>query len=116
MPYIRKAGLRFLNAEVTIAPGCKIDLLAEDKKTGDLVGIELKADEADQGLVAQAGRYMTALKQKAAKDGKPGARLLIVTGQPDQELQSQVQALADKRGVPTQWLTYKVTVTLQEVP
>ncbi|MEZ5130356.1 MAG: hypothetical protein R2763_01330 [Mycobacterium sp.] len=116
LPYFKKSGLRYLDAEVLIAPGCKIDLLAEDKKSKGLVGIELKPGEPDKGLVSQAGRYMTALKQKAAKDGRPGARLLIVSGQPDREFQSQIQALAEKRGVPTNWLTYTVKMTLQEAP
>ena len=116
LPYFKKAGLHYLGAEVPITPGCKIDLLAEDKKSKELVGIELKPGEPDKGLVSQAGRYMTALKQKAAKGGRPGARLLIVSGQPDREFQSQVQALAEKRGVPTSWLTYTVKMTLQEAP
>ncbi len=116
LPHFKKARLRYLGAEVVIAPGSKIDILAEDKKSNELVAIELKSGEPDKGLVAQAGRYMTALKQKAARDGRPGARLLIVSGQPDQEFQSQVQALAAKRGVPTHWLTYKVSMTLQEAP
>lgn len=107
LAFFKKAGLRYLGAEVAIVPGCKIDILTEHKKTNELVGIELKASEPDKGLVSQAGRYMTALKQKAARDGRPGARLLIVSGQPDQEFQSQVQALmAESRGVPTRWLTW----------
>lgn len=116
LPYFKKAGLRYLGAEVAIAPGCKIDILTEHRKTNELVGIELKAAEPDKGLVSQAGRYMTALKQKAARDGRPGARLLIVSGQPDQEFQSQVQALAAKRGVPTQWLIYTADLALKEAP
>ena len=116
LPYFKKAGLRYLGAEVVIAPGCKIDILAEDTKTSELVGIELKAAEPDKGLVSQAGRYMSALKQKAARDGRRGARLLIVSGQPDQEFQSQVQAVAAKRGVPTNWLIYTVDLALKEAP
>ena len=116
LPYVKKAGLRYLGAEVPIAPGCKIDLLTEHKKTNELVGIELKAAEPDAGLVSQAGRYMTALKRKAARDGRRGARLLIVSGQPDQEFQAQVQALAAKRGVPTQWLIYSADLALKEAP
>lgn len=116
LPYFKKPGLRYLGAEVVIAAGCKIDILAEDKKTDELVGIELKSGEPDKGLVAQAGRYMTALKRKAAGDGRPGARLLIISGQPDQELQSQVQAVAAKRGVPTHWLIYKLSMNLEAAP
>ena len=66
--------------------------------------------------MSQAGRYMSALKQKAARDGRRGARLLIVSGQPDQEFQAQVQAVAAKRGVPTNWLIYTVDLALKEAP
>ena len=72
LPYFKKAGLRYLCAEVVIAPGSKIDIMAEDKKSNELVAIELKSGEPDEGLVAQAGRYMTALKQKAAETGGLG--------------------------------------------
>lgn len=115
LPYMRKAGLRYLGTQVTIAPGCIIDILAEDK-TNALVGIELKSGEPDKGLVSQAGRYMSALKRKAAADGRSSARLLIVSGQPDHEFQSQVQALAAVRGVPTQWLIYTLSMTLNDAP
>ena len=46
---------------------------------------------------------MIALGRQAEKEGRPGARLLIVTGQPDRNLQQQVHELAATRGVKTDW-------------
>nr|WP_090339732.1 endonuclease NucS domain-containing protein [Mycolicibacterium malmesburyense]CRL68246.1 hypothetical protein CPGR_00798 [Mycolicibacterium malmesburyense] len=114
LPWFKKARLRYIGAEVTLAPGNIIDLLAEDRKTHQLVGIELKAGAPDKGLVSQAGRYMDALKRKAAEDRRPGARLVIVSGQPDEEFRSQVEIIAEKRGVPTEWLIYTVSLSLKE--
>ena len=49
-------------------------------------------------------------------EGRPSARLLIVTGQPDQNLHRDVQVLADKEKVKTQWLLYRVNIELTEAP
>lgn len=106
-------GLRYLGAEVPIRLGCRIDLLAEDKKTNALVGIELKVAEPKRNLTSEAGTYMDALKQKSAAEGRPTRRLLIVTGQPHPEFQQQVQALSAAREVPIQWLIYTVSMTLK---
>jgi hypothetical protein len=59
---------------------------------------------------------MTALRRQAEKEGRPGARLLIVTGQPDQHLQADVQELAAARGVKTEWLLCRVSVELTGAP
>ncbi|MGV0833954.1 hypothetical protein, partial [Mycolicibacterium thermoresistibile] len=114
LPYLKRAGLEIRAQQARIADNCIIDLLAEDKKTGELVGIELKAAEADERVVHQAGKYMRSLAKQAAKDGRPGARLLIVTGQPDEELEEHVQVLAEKYGVEAQWLLYSVSIRLSE--
>ena len=50
---------------------------------------------------------MIALGRQAEKEGRPGARLLIVTGQPDRNLQQQVRELAATRGVKSDWLLYQ---------
>lgn len=104
--------LRIVEREKLLAPGARIDLLAVDKKTRELVGIELKAEEADQGIVAQAARYMKALKAQAETDGNNGARLIIITGQPDDELAESVQFQAERIGVPTDWFLYRVRFEL----
>ena len=59
---------------------------------------------------------MTALARRAKDEGRPRARLLIVTGQPDQRLQSAVQELAERRGVKTEWLLYQVSIDLTDAP
>lgn len=115
-PAIKKLGLRLLGAEQTIGSGCRIDILAEDKKTKALVGIELKAGAPDRRIVSQAGSYMRALKKESEDKGLPlPPRLLIISGQPDQELQSDVKDQSTKHGVPVQWLIYTVSLTLKEV-
>lgn len=116
LAYVRKQRLRLRRSQARIAAGAVIDLLAEDTKTRKLVGFELKAEAAGERIVAQAAKYMTALASQADKEDRPGARLLIVTGQPDPNLQSQVQELAKSRGVDTQWLLYKVSVDLKPAP
>lgn len=113
LAYVRKHGLKLRRAQARIAAGCVVDLLAEDVKTRELVGFELKAEVADERVVAQAAKYMTALRSQAEKEGRPGARLLIVTGQPDPNLQEQVLELAKSRGVKTDWLLYQVSVDLK---
>jgi hypothetical protein len=116
LSYVRKRGLKLRRSEARIAAGCVVDLLAEDTKTRELVGFELKAEEADERVVAQVAKYMTALALQAQKEGRPGARLLIVTGQPDRNLREQVQQLAETRGVKTEWLLYQVSVSLEKAP
>ena len=78
------------------------------------MGFELKAGNADQGIVGQAAKYMKALLAQAKKEGRPGARLLIVTGQPDERLAESVQIVAEKHGVETTWLLYNVKIDLTE--
>lgn len=112
LQYIKKAGLRFRGREVRIAGNCVIDLLAVDKKTDELVGFELKVAEGDDRLVGQAAKYMSSLATQAEKEDRSGARLIIVTGQPDEDLATRVQDLAEKYGVKAEWLLYKVTIEL----
>lgn len=106
--------LRLTDLEKRLAPGATIDLLAIDTKTRELVGIELKAEEPDQGIVAQAAKYMKGLKSLAESEGLKGARLMIVTGQPDEELQENVQAHAERIGVRTDWFLYRVKFELKQ--
>ncbi|CAA0138230.1 Uncharacterised protein [Mycolicibacterium vanbaalenii] len=106
--------LRITHREKRLAPGAQIDLLAIDTKTGELVGIELKAEEPDQGLVAQAARYMKALKEMAKAENRPGARLVIITGQPDEELSELVQLQSERLGVKTDWFLYRVRFELSD--
>lgn len=114
LSYAKKNNLKIESREYRIAKGVILDFLAVDRETGELVGIELKAEEADDRVVGQAAKYMRALKAQAQAQGRKGARLLIVTGQPDEDLAAYVQAEAAKYGVPTQWLLYRVRFELVE--
>lgn len=104
--------LRIIEREKLLAPGARIDFVAIDTKNKELVGIELKVEEPDQGIVAQAARYMKALKAQAEADGLRGARLLIITGQPDEELAEAVHAHAERLSVKTEWFLYRVRFEL----
>lgn len=105
--------LRLTEREKMLAPGSRPDMVAMDTKSKELVGIELKAKWPDQGIVAQAAKYMTALKHRAEADGFRGARLMIITGQPNAQLADQVQVQAEKIGVKCEWLLYSVRFELQ---
>ena len=107
--------LRLRDREKTLAPGSRPDLVAVDIKSRELVGIELKAGEPDQGIVAQAAKYMTALKAHAELEGLRGARLMIITGQPNEQLADLVQLQAEKVGVKCEWLLYRVRFELSKV-
>lgn len=110
LPYIKKAGLRFRNREVRLDGSAIIDLLAVDKKTDELVGFELKVADGDDRLLGQAARYMSCLSAQAKKENRSGARLIIVTGQPNPDLAARVEELGRHYGVRTEWLLYSVTV------
>ncbi len=114
LSYIKKNNLKIQGRERRIANGVILDLLAVHRKTGELVGIELKAEEADDRVVGQAAKYMRALKAKADTEGRPGARLLIVTGQPDEDLAELVQIQAGKFGVPNKVVAHRVRLELSE--
>lgn len=112
LPYVKKGGLRFRGREVRLDGSAIIDLLAVDKKTDELVGFELKVADGDDRLVGQAARYMSCLVSHAKKEGRSGARLVVVTGQPDTDLADRVRELGEHYGVKTEWLLYKVSVDL----
>jgi hypothetical protein len=107
--------LRLRDRETVLAPGSRPDLVAVDTRTRELVGIELKAGHPDQGIVAQAAKYMTALKARAESEGLRGARLMIISGQPDEQLADLVQFQSEKIGVKCQWLLYRVRFELGEI-
>ncbi|MGE2718449.1 hypothetical protein [Mycolicibacterium celeriflavum] len=112
LTYAKKNHLVIEGRERVIANGCKIDLLATDTSANELVGFELKAEHADDRIVGQSAKYMRALKAQADADGRKGARLVIVTGQPDDDLAELVQIQAQKFGVKTEWLLYRVSLEL----
>lgn len=76
------------------------------------MGFELKVSDGDGRLFDQAARYMACLAKKAKQENRSGARLVIVTGQPNAELAERIQDLATHYGVRTEWLLYTVNVEL----
>lgn len=56
LSYVRKNRLKLRRSEAHIYAGCRVDLLAEDTKTRELVGFELKAEAAKERVVAQAAK------------------------------------------------------------
>ena len=75
--------------------------------------ISIQSDTG-QGIVAQAAKYMTALKALAESEGLRGARLLIITGQPNEQLADLVQVQAEKAGVKCEWHLYRVRFELSK--
>jgi nucleotide-binding universal stress UspA family protein len=114
LAYVKKHRLRLRGREVRIAENAIIDLLAVNKNTDELVGFELKVSEGDDRLVGQATKYISALKKQADKEGRAAARLVIVTGQPDEELDARIQDFAEKYEVKAEWLLYNVSIDLSE--
>ena len=115
LSYVKEHRLKFRKPEARIEGyRCRVDLLAEDRKNHLLVGFELKHDAPGRDLVSQAGDYMDALRALAEKEGLRGARLVIVTGQPDPNRQAQIQEFAKTRGVETTWLLYRLSMKLTE--
>lgn len=106
--------LKLTEREKLLVPGSRPDLVAEDTKSRELVGIELKKGHPDEGIVAQAAKYMSALKSAAESQGLKGARLMIITGQPNEPLVEQVQVHAEKIGVKCEWFLYRVRFELKK--
>jgi RecB family endonuclease NucS len=58
----------------------RIDLLAEDAKTGDLIVIELKRDESHEQVVGQISLYMSWVRENlAAKTRKVSGIICVNT-------------------------------------
>lgn len=114
LAYVTEHGLRLRGSEFTLAHNCKIDLLAIGKKSDILVGFELKVGEGDDRLIAQVQKYLPALKAYADKEDRAGVRLVVITGQPDEELAVRIQELAERYEVETEWLLYTVSIDLPE--
>lgn len=115
MEFFRKRRYRLIGRQVEVASSCKVDLLAEHGRTGELVGIELKAAQPDDRLLAQVNKYLPALADRAAKDDRPGARLIVFSGQPDSRIVDACRATADRLGVALEWHLYKLRVEMSPV-
>lgn len=114
LAYVKQHGLKFRGAEFLLCHNCKVDLLAVGKKSDILVGFELKVGEGDDRLIGQVTKYLPALKAQADKEDRAGVRLVVVTGQPDEELAVRIQDLAERYDVAVEWLLYRVSIDLPE--
>ena len=106
-------GLRLRSRQYRF-PGSQriIDLLCEDRATRYLVGVELKHGPADRGLPAQMIDYMVELERLSKKEGRPGFRGVVVTGQPDSRLKRLLDGAAAEQGFRIDWLVYRASMTL----
>ena len=82
--------LEYLGRQVECgALGC-IDILAQDRTSGDYVVIELKRDQGDDGVVGQCSRYMGGIKQQRADPTGVGVRGIIVAYEATDRLRAAV--------------------------
>jgi hypothetical protein len=107
-------GLDLRAEEYRVAPpkGLRVDILAVDRGSRELVAIELKHAAPDRGLVQQMSEYLTALRQLATSEGRPGARGIVVTGHLDRPVKASLDDLMAKRGFRVDWLLYRVNLQI----
>lgn len=104
--------LDLLKRQYKLSNGQRIDLLCRDSHTRDLVIIELKHDDADQGVVAQLFTYLDAMKQRAVREGV-GLRAVLITAERDESLEVIINRLSEATGFRVDWRTYSANI---EVP
>ncbi len=88
-------------------PVGKIDFLTKDKKTGDLVVIELKCGKATDSALCQVLRYMGWVKDNLAKD--KNVKGLILTEGVDDKLKFAIKFTSN-----VEVLTYKISLQLEK--
>lgn len=112
-------GLRLRKRQFRINNECIIDLLCDDIPKKQLVGIELKHRAPNEGAASQVRRYLDALCKRAEHEGKAGgARLILVTGIPDERVARDIEALLQQDGLMDRftWLTYRAALELAVAP
>jgi hypothetical protein len=60
-------------------------------------------------------KYLVGLRELAAAEERPWAKLLVVTGQPDEQMQQAVAAIGESVGVKVEWLLYRLDLVLAPV-
>ena len=88
--------LVLLKRQYPLGPGKKIDLMFRDAKNNDLVGVELKKGKPDDRTVGQISIYLRELKTASEKQGC-GFRLILITGQPDPDIENSLKAVTSDR-------------------
>lgn len=109
--------LSFRAQDFRLLPGGdRIDILATDDKTRELVIIELKWGVPDRGVVDQLLSYARSLSALVAKENRPGVRAILISGQPDRGLADSLQAAGRGGGLKISWYLYQVAIDLKTAP
>ncbi|TDK96486.1 hypothetical protein EI067_15395 [Mycobacterium paragordonae] len=109
-------GLSDIKPEARLASGRRLDLLAKRPRRNELVGIELKLDEADDRAVGQAQQYIDDLVKEAGKLGLQPHFMLIAGGQPNKSVRSRIESYAQTRGVGVTFLIHRAEMSLRLHP
>lgn len=109
-------GLSEITPEARLASGRRLDLLAKRPRRNELVGIELKLDEADDRAVGQSQHYVHDLAKEAEKSGAKAHFILIAGGQPNKSVRARIESYAEAHGVAVTFLLHSVTMSLRLHP
>ena len=107
-PALRKLGLRDFKPQGVLDSGRRVDFLCKDRRSKQLVAIELKVREPADRAVGQLQRYVDDLKEHGAKRGYDSTRLIVIAGQPDKSVRNQVEQYARSRDVELTFFLYRV--------
>lgn len=109
-------GLSDVKSEAKLASGRRLDLLAKRPRRNQLIGIELKLDEADDRAVGQSLHYIDDLAKEAEKFGTQPHFILIAGGQPNKSVRARIESYAETRGVGVTFLLHRVEMSLRPHP
>lgn len=109
-------GLSDIKPEAKLASGRRVDLLAKRPRRNQLVGIELKLDEADDRAVGQSQHYIDDLAKEAERQGVEPHFMLIAGGQPNKSVRARIESYAKTRGVGVTFLLHRVEMSLRSHP
>ena len=110
-------GLKLRRRQYRFPDSKTIDLLCEERATRRLVGIEIKHEAPDSGLVNQMGSYMKNLLNLAeAEKRAAGARGVIITGLPDPDIAGALRSVCRDMNYQVDWYLYRADLKLAEDP
>lgn len=104
------ASLQYLGRQVPCGDLGFIDILAQERNTGDFVVIELKRDRSDDEVVGQLSRYMGWVKEHRATPKGVAVRGIIVVHEVTPKLRAAVLPLSI-----VALFTYEVAVAVSPV-
>lgn len=107
--------MKLIKRQYPLTSGDKVDILARDKRSGDLVVMELKVTDRDRGTPSQIVGYMQEVQAHEKAKRKPhGVRGLVITTEPNEVLTGHVAALAEHHRFDIRWLLCHVEMALME--